>query len=154
MRPIIRKATSEDLSTLLIFEQDLILTERPFDKTLKPGKIQYYDLEKMITAPHVELMVAELEGELIGCGYARIENAKPYLLHQQHAYLGFMYVKPLYRGKGVNKLIMDALANWSAAENITELRLDVYTQNDSAISAYLKSGFVKHMLQMRRGLTK
>ncbi len=149
---IIRKATLNDLNTLLIFEQGIIASERPFDSTLKSDHIHYYDIKKMITARDVELVVAELDNELIGCGYARIENAKPYLQHAQHAYLGFMYVSPQHRGKGVNKKIIAALAAWSAAENITELRLDVYQHNEAAIKAYEKSGFTKHMVAMRMGL--
>ena len=97
-------------------------------------------------------MVAELGGELIGSGYARIENAKPYLQHQQHAYLGFMYVAPAHRGKGINRMIMETLEAWARTQNITELRLDVYQQNDAAIKAYEKTGFIKHMIAMRKGL--
>lgn len=149
---IIRKAELKDLDTLLKFEQGVISAERPFDPTLKTGHTNYYDIEKMIAATHIELLVAELNNELIGSGYARIETAKPYLQHTQHAYLGFMYVEPQHRGKGVNKMIMDALAAWSLSQNITELRLDVYGANEPAIKAYEKFGFAKHMIAMRMGL--
>jgi ribosomal protein S18 acetylase RimI-like enzyme len=151
---IIRKATLHDLDTLLIFEQGVITAERPFDITLKTGQTHYYDIEKMITADDVEILVAELDRQVIGSGYARIENAKPYLQHSQHAYLGFMYVLPAHRGKGVNKKIIDALAEWSVSKNITELRLDVYQNNEAAIKAYEKCGFTKHMILMRKGLNK
>ncbi|MEP7256104.1 MAG: GNAT family N-acetyltransferase [Ferruginibacter sp.] len=149
---IIRKATLNDLDTLLVFEQGVIYAERPFDPTLKKEHTHYYDIENMITATDVEIVVAELDGEVIGSGYARIENAKPYLQHLQHAYLGFMYVVPAHRGKGINKMIIDALAAWSVTQNITELRLDVYQENEAAIKAYEKTGFTKHMVAMRKGL--
>lgn len=42
----------------------------------------------MVNDPNVHLVVAELNHEIIGSGYARIENAKPYLQHPKHAYLG------------------------------------------------------------------
>jgi RimJ/RimL family protein N-acetyltransferase len=148
----IRKAELNDLDTLLVFEQGVIYAERPFDPTLKREHTHYYDIEKMIAATDVELVVAELDGELIGSGYARIENAKPYLQHGQHAYLGFMYVVPAHRGKGVNQMIIETLAAWSKARNITELRLDVYNDNEAAIRAYERSGFIKHMINMRMGL--
>lgn len=106
----------------------------------------------MIAAAYIGLLVAELDNEPIGSGYARIENAKPYLQHAQHAYLGFMYVVPQHRGKGINKMIVDALAAWAASQNITELRLDVYHANEPAIRAYEKCGFAKHMIAMRMGL--
>src|SRR6187549_3575633 len=133
----IRKANLADLETLLGFEQGVISAERPFDVTLKTDT-RYYDIEKMIEVPNVELLVAELDNEVIGSGYARIEAAKPYNRHSQHAYLGFMYVKPEHRGKGINKMIIDELARWSATQQITELRLDVYHPNESAIKAYEK----------------
>jgi len=108
----------------------------------------------MINAPHIELLVAEASGEIIGSGYARIENAKPYLKHQHHAYLGFMYVAPEHRGKGVVQKIIEALKQWSITQNITELRLEVYQDNIAAIKAYEKIGFTKHMIQMRMGLNE
>ncbi len=148
----IRKAVLTDLERLLEFEQGVIAAERPYDPTLRKEKINYYNIEKMINAADVEIVVAELDEVIIGSGYARIENAKPYLQHQQHAYLGFMYVDPNHRGKGVNKKIIDALVEWCTLQNITELRLDVYQMNEAAINAYEKVGFAKHMIAMRMGL--
>jgi hypothetical protein len=65
---IVRKATNNDLDILLRFEQKLIAAERPFDKTLKSGHIHYYDLEEMIKAPNIEVVVAESDNEIIGSG--------------------------------------------------------------------------------------
>ncbi len=149
---IIRTALIKDLETLLRFEQGIVDAERPFDPTLKRGPNHYYDIPEMIRAAHIELVVAEENGELIGCGYARIETSKHYLQHQQHSYLGFMYVDPAHRGKGVNKLIIETLKTWSLTQGINEMRLDVYFQNASAIHAYEKVGFAKHMIEMRLGI--
>lgn len=145
----IRKARLEDLNILLEFEQGIITAERPFDPTLKEGKINYYDIEKMITASHIEVLIAVIDSEIVGSGYARIETAKPYLNHENYAYLGFMYTDPKHRGKGVNANIIEALKKWCQSQNITELRLDVYNDNPSAIRAYEKVGFKKHLVNMR-----
>lgn len=152
MNTIIRPAVVADLPMLLQFEQGVISAERPFDPTLKKGEIHYYDIEHMISAPHIELLVAELDGELIGSGYARIEDAKHYSQHPQHAYLGFMFTHPDHRGKGVNRLIIEALKQWSLNKNIRELRLEVYYPNEAAIKAYEKVGFSRYMIEMRAGL--
>jgi GNAT superfamily N-acetyltransferase len=145
----IRKAHRNDLEKLLEFEQGIITAERPFDPTLKEEKIHYYDIEKMISAPHIEVLVAEIGSELIGSGYARIETAKPYLNHLKYAYLGFMYTDANHRGKGVNAKIIEALKEWCNLQNVFELRLDVYNDNSSAIKAYEKAGFKKHLVNMR-----
>jgi RimJ/RimL family protein N-acetyltransferase len=150
----IRPATIADLPTLLRFEQGVINAERPFDTTLKTEDTCYYDLKEMIAASHIQLLVAELDGGIIGSGYARIERSKPYLKHSNHAYFGFMYVEPEHRGKGVNKLIIEALEQWIFLQGIKEIRLEVYYENEAAIKAYKKIGFTKHMIQMRKGLNE
>ena len=148
----IRKATLADLIQLLAFEQDLIKTERPFDPTLKPDPVNYYDMKTMLTSPLVELVVAETGNKIIASGYARIDRSKPFLKHSTHAYLGFMYVLPEYRGQGINKQIMDALKDWAVSQNITEFSLEVYYDNISAIKAYEKIGFSRYILEMRYNL--
>ncbi len=52
------------------------------------------------------------------------------------------------------KKIIETLKKWSIAQNITELRLEVYHDNIAAIKAYEKIGFTKHMIQMRMGLNE
>src|ERR1700760_1941489 len=149
----VRTAKSDDLAILLTFEQGVINFERTFDTTLKEGEIHYYDIAEMIKAPHIEVVVAVLNNEIVGSGYARIENSKIYLKHPKHAYLGFMYVKPEHRGKGVNQKIIEALKQWAISQGITELKLDVYNDNLPAIKAYEKIGFTKLLVEMRMGLT-
>jgi GNAT superfamily N-acetyltransferase len=149
---LIRTATLLDLETLLTFEQGIIETERPFDATLKEGRISYYDLKEMITQNDCEIAVAELNGQIIASGYATIENSKSYLKHEKHVHLGFMFVSPVHRGKGINKLIIEFLQQWAVSKNIHELRLEVYFENTSAIQAYEKIGFHKHMIEMRMSM--
>jgi ribosomal protein S18 acetylase RimI-like enzyme len=147
---IIRAATLADLDTLRIFEQGVVDAERPFDPTLGDGPLKYYDLEFLILSTEAALLVAEADGLLVACGYSRIATAKPYLRHRMYGYLGFMYTLEAYRGKGINRMIIEGLTAWSQARGITELRLDVYHDNESAIKAYEKVGFLKHMIEMRK----
>jgi len=156
MNPVtIRKALLNDLDTLLEFEKGIMEFERPIDVTIKEGDdIHYYDLAALIASPDAEVVVAEQGGELIGSGYAHIVDSKPYLKHQKHAHLGFMYVKPERRGKAVNKLIIEALQQWALSKNIIELRLEVYYNNPGAIRAYEKVGFMPLLLEMRMELPK
>lgn len=147
---LIRQATLNDIPTLLQFEQGVITAERPFDSTLVAGAIKYYDLEMFINSPDVELLVAELDGELVGSGYARIKKSeKPYFNYSDYAYRGFMYVSPQHRGKGINQMIIGKLKQWARKQGLTELRLQVYSDNGAAVKAYEKTGFQKHMIEMR-----
>ncbi len=149
MSLIIRKATLNDLPVLLEFEQGVITAERPFDPTIKEGTIHYYDINELITSPHSAVFVAESNGNIVASGYAKIKTDRHYLKHAYQGYLGFMFVSEPYRGKRLNKMIIDALLKWCKTQNIFEIRLDVYDDNIPAIKAYEKVGFKKHMINMR-----
>ena len=145
----LRPAILSDLQVLLSFEQGIIATERPFDPTLKQGEIHYYDIGELIMSDQAEVLVVEYNGEVIGSGYAKILSAKDYLDHTQYSYLGSMYVKETHRSKGVNKMILDGLIAWSDSKGIKEIKLQVYDDNEPAMKAYIKSGFKKHLVEMR-----
>ena len=149
MTPTIRKATLEDVPILLEYEQGLIEAERPMDITIKEDRISYYDISKFIKNDHSELFVVELYGDIVASGYAKIKKDRHYLKHEYQGYLGFMFVPKKYRGNGYNKLIIQALLKWCKNRNVFEIRLDVYNINESAIKAYEKVGFEKHLINMR-----
>ena len=149
----IRPATKNDLPTLLEFEQGIVTAERPFNSTLKEGEIHFYDLEKLIESEAALVLVAEVDNEIIGSGYAVIkQEMDSYVTYKQFSYLGFMYVKPLHRGKGVNQAIIEKLNEWALSKGVHEIRLQVLDGNSVAKKAYEKIGFKGHMLEMRMGI--
>ena len=152
MQPRVRKATKEDIPILMEFMKGLVEAERPMDPTIKDGHVIYYDLLKIITNECSELYVVEKDTEIVASGYAKIKDDRPYLKHEKHGYLGFMYVPKKHRGNGYNKLIIDVLLVWCKERGIDEIRLDVYDVNHQAIRAYEKAGFKKHLINMRLNL--
>ena len=145
----IRTARLEDLDILLKFEQGIIEAERPFDTTMKKEHFHYYDLKAMLNKDDCAVIVAEENGQLLGSGSARILEGKNYNTYTSYAFLGFMYVDPAFRGRGVNSLIIDALKEWTMSKGLTEIRLQVYSENSSAIKAYEKVGFKPILTEMR-----
>ena len=152
MNYITRKATLEDLPTLLKFEQGVIEAERPMDPTIKDGKINYYDISEIITNENSVVFVVEINNEIVASSYAKIKSDRHYLKHKKQGYLGFMFVPKDHRGKGANKLIIDALLKWCKERDVFEIRLDVYDVNLPAVKAYEKVGFKKHLINMRLNL--
>ena len=145
-----RAATLTDLPTLLAFEQGIIQTERPFDPTLKADPINYYDLRQLVQSEEAEVVVATIDNEVVASGYARKLPGKPYHRYEFYAYLGFMFVKPEHRGKGLIQKILDDLLKWSKEQGLSEIRLEVYVDNPAAVRAYEKAGFKQHTLWMRK----
>ncbi len=145
----IREADIHDLQTLLKFEQKVILAERPFDPTIRQGKISYYDLRELITSQDAQVLVACIGKRLVASGYAVIKEARHYLDHTHYGYLGFMYTIPEYRGQGINAKIIEELKTWVWSKNLKEIRLTVYDDNEPALKAYEKVGFKRHIIEMR-----
>ena len=149
METSFRTATLQDIVALRQFEQGIVSAERAFDPTLKAGRIEYYDIDRMLLDDDVRFIVAEKGGSLVGCGFARVDMAKLYLRHSYQAYLGLMYVDPRYRGQSINGGIIERLKRWCRSKGVTELRLEVYNDNLAAIGAYEKAGFSRHIIEMR-----
>ena len=153
MTPItVRGATCADIDAILRFQQGVVDAERPYDSTLKDGAIRYYDFEQLLNSAQVHFVIAEVDGAAIGCGFARIDTAKPYVKYDRVGYLGLMFVEPAYRGRGVNSAVIVELKRWCRARGVRELRLEVYPDNASAVKAYEKAGFTPQMLEMRMPL--
>lgn len=146
---VIREAVIEDLPTLLKFEEGIIVAERPFDPTLREEPFHYYDLGARIADPDAAVVVAVEGDKLIGSGSAIIRTAEKYNQHSRYTFLGFMFVEPEYRGRGINSLIIDYLVKWSGARGLSEIRLQVYDGNLPAIKAYERFGFEKILTEMR-----
>ena len=148
----IRPAKLSDLPTLLEYEQGVIEAERPFVPQMKSTPFQYYDIKALIEADNCHLLVALENDHIIACGYARIEPAKPYLKHKDIGYLGFMFVHPDFRGKGLVGEILQGLEQWLTSQQIEVLHLDVFAENSGAIKAYEKAGFEPYLVDMRKVL--
>lgn len=144
----IRKAIETELEILLEFEKGIIETERPFDKSLGEGDIHYYDLIELIRNEKAEVLVAVVNNEIVGSGYAKILPSKPYQKNKEHAYLGFMYVKPQFRAQGINQKILQRLIEWAKSNGLVEVRLEVYDENTIAKNSYFKAGFKPNLLEM------
>lgn len=145
----VREANQEDLKELLAFEQELIKAERPFDPTIRQDPVHYYDLAEILARDKAVVYIALIKDKVISCGSVTIREARPYLDHKEYANFGFMFTLPEYRGMGINKQIMQKCKSWALSRGYREIRLTVYSENESAIKAYEKVGFKKHIIQMR-----
>lgn len=146
----IRSADHSDLPTLLTFEQNIIAVERTMDPTLiQDQSISYYPLEEHLDALDTEVLVAEIEGQIVGSVFGQIRSRKAFHQTSQMGYIGFMYVKKAQRGQGVSQQLIKAITEWFNQHDIFEIFLQVYAQNPRAIRAYEKIGFENHLIEMR-----
>lgn len=149
---IVREARGEDYRSLVTLEQKVIDAERPYNMSLKKQDAYYYDIEKLISDRDSRLVVGEVSGNIVATGYVQVRDSKPALDHDNHGYLGFMYVAEEYRGLGLNKVILQDLVNWGQQQGVADFYLDVYAENNSAVRAYEKFGFRGSLLEMKLNL--
>ena len=149
---IFREATLDDLSRLVELEQAIIESERPYNSSIKDENVSYYDLVSLIGEIDTKLLVVEIEGQIIGSGYAQVRNSRPYFKHSRHCYLGFIFVEPDFRGQGLAKTILDRLIQWGKSQGLSTFQLDVYSANQYAVKLYEKLGFNTLTVNMELGL--
>lgn len=145
----IREAILEDVPTLLQYEQQIIDFERDFNEDIKKENAKYYDIESLIIGKDSVLFVGEIDNKIVATGYALIKKGLPQFQYEEYTYLGFMYVAPMHRGKGYNAKIIEAAIEWSKQRGIKDMRLQVYSENSSAIRAYEKLGFQTELQDMK-----
>lgn len=146
---VIREAILKDMPSLLNYEQGIIEFERAFNKDLRSEDVKYYNLKSLIASDNSAVFIGEIDGVIVATGYALIKEGMPQFTYDNYAYLGFMYVSPEHRGKGINAKVIDAAKKWSKSRDINHLRLNVYKDNTSAIKAYEKLGFETEMYEMK-----
>jgi len=145
----IREAIKEDIPILLELEQLLVKAERPFDPTIREDPVWYHDIPRLVSDTESRFVVAEIKGNIVACAFGTKKQPRHYLDHDAYAYLGLMVTIADCRGKGINGLLIEDLKQWATSCGLYEMRLTVYDGNQSAIHAYEKSGFVRHIAEMR-----
>ncbi len=86
------------------------------------------------TPPAGRFVIAELDGEPVGCGGVRRYSATS-------AEIKRMYVVPGARGRGVARAILSALEDTARAAGYAELRLESGTEQPEALALYASAGF-------------
>ena len=146
----IRKATSNDLNIIKEFQNQLVEYERPFDSTIpKQGLVEYYNLQLLIESEKVNFLVVEVNEKIIGCGFGEIRSDIEWSSNSLIGYIGLFFIEKEFRNKGISGLIFKELIKWFKENNIKDIRLKVYSENEKAVNAYKKYGFKGHMLEMR-----
>lgn len=92
-----------------------------------------FSVERLISES-VAFFVLRVEDEPAGCGGIK-------LFGRDYGEIKRMYVRPQFRGFGFGKLILDHLADYARAQEVTILRLETGIHQQAAIRLYEQAGF-------------
>jgi len=87
------------------------------------------------TLDHIKNVVVCYQGKIaVGCGAFKSYN-------KTTAEIKRMFVRPDFRGQGIDKGILSALENWASEYGFTNCILETGTNNPQAIQLYTKMGY-------------
>jgi ribosomal protein S18 acetylase RimI-like enzyme len=157
--PTIRPATRDDLSAIGRLGALLVRTHHDFDPKrflpATPQTEQLYGsfLGAQLEEPDVIILVAELDGEVLGYTYAGVEGYDYMALRGPAGALYDIVVDPAHRRQGVGRLLLEATVVALEARGAPRVVLSTAEQNESAQRLFVRAGFRPTMIEMTRELT-
>lgn len=138
MRPIVRKATTSDLPSILeIVNHAILNTTAIYDYDPRSLEEQTVIFENK-NAKNFPTFVAEYDNEIVGFGtYDSFRMKVGYRFTVEHS----VYVKKGFAGKGIGKLLLEQLIASARAENYHIMIGVIDASNENSIRFHEKFGF-------------
>ena len=109
-------------------------------------------LERQVARRDAIILVAELDGEVVGYVYAGIEPVSWLELRDQVGYIHDLAVADHARGRGVGAGLVDAAVAWLGERGMPRVLLWTAPQNETARRLFAKAGFRPTMIEMTKEL--
>jgi len=107
-------------------------------------------LASQIGEPSIVVLVAELEGAVVGYTYAGVEGVDYMSLRGPAGVLYDIVVDPTHRGRGVGRLLLDATLAALASHGAPRVVLSTAERNENAQRLFARAGFRRTMIEMTR----
>lgn len=147
----IRCATVKDYEIIAEFSKQVVLhhsANRP-DIIKSAPDLSKKEFKKTIKDKNWITLIAENDGQAVGYCKALIRNIGDEVWTPMKLIFIFeMYVAPSCRRKGVANALLDEIKKIANEIGATQIELDVWAFNDSAIQLYEQSGFVPQRIKM------
>lgn len=109
--------------------------------------------ERSIGQPGATTFVAEHAGEVIAFATVTVvDESNPRLQPMRYAHVGSIGVALDFRGQGIGKQLMVLAEQWAVGRGAKDVRLNVWTFNDSALAFYQELGYEVRALFLGRRL--
>ena len=131
------------------FMNDPSAIDEPIPTSEENCKKQAQLVEELVKEDPRQVMVAEEGGELVGYMLYRKDQKSALELKHKMSYIYDLYVRPGFRRRGVGRTLLQACLNDLRTAGPRQVRLNVWTKNESATRLYRRMGFAEHLLVMR-----
>ena len=150
----IRKAKRDDIDRIVELNKQLTDYHRRLDKYYKPGSeikktFRKYLLEDIIGKRNTRVLVAEINGKIIGYFIGKIKKTKPIIVPKKVGRISDAFVEKEYRKSGIGRAMFRELIKWFKENKIKYVELSVHSKNEIGIKAWQKFGFKEFLKTMR-----
>ena len=102
-------------------------------RSLYPAESDFSYSPSALCAPHIHFLVAELNGEFVGCGAAADQG--------DYGELKSMFVLEAMRGRRIGERLIHQLEAFLRARGLTVARLETGVDSHSALRLYARLGY-------------
>lgn len=155
---IIRPPTTGDFPILGRLGALLVRLHHEFDRerfiaaTPQTEDLYASFLESQIDDPRIVILVAELDGKVVGYTYAGVEGTDYMSLRGPAGVVHDILVDPAYRRLGVGMMLLDATLSALRARGSKRVVLSTAERNEEAQHLFARAGFRRTMIEMTKEL--
>jgi ribosomal protein S18 acetylase RimI-like enzyme len=135
--PVIRDAKEKDVQAMSALLEQLFAIEQDFKVDRDK---QFRGLQRLLETPRTKILVAEIEGRVIGMVTMQIlistaEGGPVGLIED-------LVVDETLRGQGIGEQLLNRMERWSQQQGLIRLQLLADRANTQALKFYRKRGWI------------
>jgi GNAT superfamily N-acetyltransferase len=142
----IRPATPDDRAAIGRLWRELMDFHHQFDDrafALVPDAAEIWlrQLDASLTDDNCLVLVAEVEGQLVGYAVGDLSEAKPMFQHGPYGAIGTFYVTATWRRRGIGRRLVERLLAWFHQRGMPEARVTAWASNPVSNAFWRALGF-------------
>ena len=149
---LVREATQQDIPAVVELWKQLMDMHKELDPcfALKAGAEGAFAqwVGENIAGEDGHVVVAELDGQIVGYSQARVIVNPPVLELQRYCQLHDCFVAADMRGKGIGRLLTASIRDWAAANDLKRIEVRHSVRNPGAGAFWLKVGFQPYLARL------
>jgi GNAT superfamily N-acetyltransferase len=144
--PAIRPATVADAPALFRAWEALRAHNASTDARIVSAPVSEVEftagLRELLARPTGTVFVAELDGRIAGFIRAAVEENAPDRLPERHVGIGYLYVDPAARRRGIGRQLFEAVRGWAETqEGVAHFEMTVLNADGQAEAFWRSLGF-------------